>query len=78
MHLSMVMKKIMLKLYFLFIFICTGMKENQGQKETNKALDWLVSFTDMYFPSNAVAVSFFLWCARRCISAKNSNPFTTR
>lgn len=37
------------------------MKENQGQKETNKALDWLVSFTDMYFPSNAVAVIFFFY-----------------
>ena len=26
------------------------MKENQGLKETENGLDWLVSFIDMYFP----------------------------
>ena len=41
--------------FFIFIF-CTGMKENQGLKEANKGLDWLVSFIDMYFPCNALVV----------------------
>ena len=42
-------KKNILELYFLFIFIfCTGMKENQGLKEVNKGLDWLVSLIYMF------------------------------
>ena len=42
-------KKTNLELYFLFIFIfCTGMKENQGLKEVNKGLDWLVSLIYMF------------------------------
>ena len=50
-------KKTILELCFLFLFIfCTGMKENQGLKEANKGLDWLVSFIDMSFPCNALVV----------------------
>ena len=50
-------EKKILELCFLFIFIfCTRMKENQGLKEANKGLDWLVSFIDMYFPCNALVV----------------------
>ena len=50
-------KKTILELYVLYIFIFrTGMKENQGLKEANKGLDWLVSFIDMYFPCNALVV----------------------
>ena len=60
MNLRMFMKKkAILELYFLVIFIfCTGMKENQGLKETNKGLGWLVSFIDMYFPCNAIVVNY--------------------
>ena len=52
--------KTILELYFLFIFIfCTvGMKENQGLKEANKGLGWLVSLIDMYFPCNAILVKY--------------------
>ena len=50
-------EKTILELCFLFIFIfCPGVKENQGLKEANKGLDWLVSFIDMYFPCNALVV----------------------
>ena len=34
------------------------MKENQGLKEANKGLDWLVSFIDMYFLCNAPVVKY--------------------
>ena len=52
-------QKTILELYFIFIFIfCTGMKENQGLKEANKSLGWLVSFIDMYFPCNAIVVKY--------------------
>ena len=50
-------RKTILELYVHFIFIFrTGMKGNQGLKEANKGLDWLVSFIDMYFPCNALVV----------------------
>ena len=74
-------KKTILELYFLFIFIfCTGMKENQGLKEANKGLDWLVSFIDMYFLCNALVVKYcplFKCClfygVHENASAKKSN-----
>ena len=50
-------KKTMLELCFIFIFH-TGVKENQGLKEANKGLDWLVSFINMYFPCNALVVKY--------------------
>ena len=44
-------KKTILELYFLFIFnfVFTGMIENQGLKEANKGLDWLISFIDTMY-----------------------------
>ena len=48
-------KNTILALCFLFNFIfCTGMKENQGLKEANKGLDWLVSFIDIYYIDTGV------------------------
>ena len=58
-------KKTILELNFPFIFIfCKGVKENQGLKEANKGLDWLVSFTEMYFPCilYALVVKIFVLC----------------
>ena len=53
-------KKTILELYY-FYFHFLYMKENQGLKETNKGLDWMVSFihTCMYFPYNALVVKYF-------------------
>ena len=56
------------------------MKENQGLKEANKGLDWLVSFIDMYFLCNALVVKYcplFKCClfygVHENASAKKSN-----
>ena len=65
-------KQVLSYIFFLLIFIfCTGVKENQGLKEANEGLDWLVSFIHVYFPCNALVVKYcslfkcclFLWCA---------------
>ena len=77
----MAKKETILELYFLFIFIfCTDMKENQGLKDANKGLDWLVSFIQKNFPCNALVVKdgsllnvVFFYSVHENALAKNSN-----
>ena len=56
------------------------MKENQGLKDANKGLDWLVSFIHMNFPFNALVVKYcsllnvvFFYGVHENALAKNSN-----
>ena len=54
MNFRMLMKKktileLLINIFFSFSIFFTGMKENQGLKEANKGLDWLISFIDTMY-----------------------------
>ena len=51
MNFRMLMKKkqFLSYIFFSFSIFFTGMKENQGLKEANKALNWLISFIDTVY-----------------------------
>ena len=52
MNFRMLMKKkkqFLSYIFFSFSIFFTGITENQGLKEANKGLDWLISFIDTMY-----------------------------
>ena len=56
MNFRMLMAKKILDLYFLFLYRRERKPGNERSKQLG--LDWLVSFTDMYFPCNALVCKY--------------------